>query len=93
MAVQDGTWIRGAPTHVLAELLSELERDGWTIERVEEIARMHDALRECTILSGADVSDGFPTWPDLPTFAVREVAQARTDYDDLLREGLGPPSV
>lgn len=29
--VRDGSWICGAPTHVLAELLAELERDGWRL--------------------------------------------------------------
>lgn len=28
-------WLRGAPTHVLAELLQELERDGWMLVKRE----------------------------------------------------------
>jgi hypothetical protein len=39
------------------------------------------ALRECARLSGADLSGGFPTWPDLPTFTVQCVQELRDDYD------------
>lgn len=46
----------------------------------EYIARLEAALRECVKLSGADLSDGFPTWPELPEFAVQEVRQLREDY-------------
>lgn len=47
-----------------------------------EIKRLNDALRECARLSGADLSGGFPTWPELPEFAVQEVRQLREDYDE-----------
>lgn len=34
-SVRDGRWIKGAPSHVLAELLTELEADGWRLSRDE----------------------------------------------------------
>lgn len=34
--VRDGSWICGAPTHVLAEVLTELERDGWRLVQDEQ---------------------------------------------------------
>lgn len=36
--VRDGhmSWLRGAPTHVLAELMAELEKEGWTLVNEEE---------------------------------------------------------
>jgi hypothetical protein len=44
--------------------------------------RLRDALRECVRLSGEDLSDGFPTWPELPDLAVEVVKQLRDDYDE-----------
>lgn len=38
--VRDGMWIRGAPTHVLAEFLTELEKDGWVLTTIEKIAEV-----------------------------------------------------
>lgn len=32
-------WLRGAPTHVLAELLTELQNDGWTLSRASSPSR------------------------------------------------------
>lgn len=57
---------------------------------VLENERLREALRECTRLSGADLSGGFPTWPDLPDFAVQEVKQLRDDYDEACREASNP---
>ncbi len=34
MRVRDGRWVKGAPTHVLAELLNELRAAGWELRRV-----------------------------------------------------------
>jgi hypothetical protein len=34
--VREGQWIRGAPTHVLADLMGELEKSGWTLVNEEE---------------------------------------------------------
>jgi hypothetical protein len=48
------------------------------------IARLEEALRECVRLSGADLSGGFPTWPELPEFAVQEVRQMREDYNECM---------
>ncbi len=31
--VRDGFWVKGAPTHVLAEFLDELRADGWELSR------------------------------------------------------------
>jgi hypothetical protein len=36
--VRGGSWIEGAPTHILAEVLSALERDGWTLQRRDDRA-------------------------------------------------------
>lgn len=36
LKVRDGRWIRGAPTHVLAEFLTELEKAGWVLVRQED---------------------------------------------------------
>lgn len=44
--------------------------------------RLRKALKECCRLSGADLSDGFPTWPELPEFAVQCVQTLRIDCDD-----------
>lgn len=46
------------------------------------VARLEEALRECARLSGADLSGGFPTRPELPEYAVQEVKQLRDDYDE-----------
>jgi hypothetical protein len=46
------------------------------------VARLEEALRECVRLSGADLSDGFPTWPELPEFAVQEVKELRDCYEE-----------
>jgi hypothetical protein len=46
------------------------------------VEALREALRECARLSGADLSGGFPTWPELPTFAVQSVAELREDYSD-----------
>jgi hypothetical protein len=45
------------------------------------IERLEEALRECVRLSGADLSDGFPTWPELPEFAVQEVKELKEIYE------------
>jgi hypothetical protein len=37
--VRGGRWLRGAPSHVLAEFLGELERAGWKLSGEEEVAR------------------------------------------------------
>lgn len=44
-----------------------------------------EALEECVRLSGADLSGGFPTSPDLPTYAVQCVRELREDYDAACR--------
>lgn len=44
--------------------------------------RYRKALEKCCRLSGADLSDGFPTWPPLDEFAVQEVGRLRADYDE-----------
>lgn len=47
--VRDGfpNWLKGAPTHVLAELLTALKEDGWTLvpaARLSEVeAELHEA--------------------------------------------------
>jgi len=50
----------------------------------EYALELEGALQECARLSGADLSEGFPTWPSLPVFVVEEVRQLRADYDDAL---------
>lgn len=53
------------------------------VERLrEERDQLEAALFECAKLSGADVSDGPPGWPDIATWAVEEVGQARRDCDE-----------
>lgn len=59
---------------------------GYALHLEAENERLRDALRECARLSGADLSDGFPTWPPLHEFAVQEVKQMREDYDESLPE-------
>ncbi|MEA2495769.1 MAG: hypothetical protein QOJ29_3680 [Thermoleophilaceae bacterium] len=49
-------------------------------ERQRDEAR--EALYECAKISGADVSDGAPTWPPIEQWAVEEVAQLRRDCDE-----------
>jgi len=44
--------------------------------------RLKEALFACAKLSGADVSDGPPGWPDIATWAIEEVGQARKDCDE-----------
>lgn len=34
--------------------------------------------------SGGDMSDGIPSWPPLPAWAVEEVRQLRADYDEAI---------
>ena len=51
-----------------------------------EVDRLRDALYECAVVSGADVSDGPPTWPDVDVWALAEVRQLREDYDNALDE-------
>ena len=48
----------------------------------ESSGRYKAALEECCRLSGADLSDGFPTLPELPEFAVECVQTLRIDADD-----------
>lgn len=40
-----------------------------------------EALIECARQSGADVTDGAPTWPPVNEWAVRCVRELREDYD------------
>lgn len=47
----------------------------------EELEEANAALFECARLSGADTSDGVPTWPKLPLYARGCVANLREDYD------------
>lgn len=48
--VRDGRWIRGAPSHVLADFLAELHRNGWELYRErppgdrEALVRCYEAL-------------------------------------------------
>jgi hypothetical protein len=42
--VRDGRWIRGAPTHVLAEFLTELEKDGWQLVPASQVAALTDEV-------------------------------------------------
>lgn len=50
---------------------------GWVLD----VVALETSLRECSRLAGADLSDGFPSWPALSDFAVSEVRQLREDYD------------
>ena len=34
LRVRNGRWINGAPSHVFAELLTELEKNGWELRRI-----------------------------------------------------------
>jgi hypothetical protein len=44
--VRGGRWVKGAVTHVFAELLNELSADGWHLLKSEPLARaMHYAVR------------------------------------------------
>lgn len=61
--------------------------DGWThaakIGPLQaEVERLRAALVRCATVSGADVSDGPPTWPSVDEWAVQEVQRLRDDYDD-----------
>lgn len=42
------------------------------------------ALIDCAIAAGADVSGGIPTWPSLEVWALQEVKQLRSDYDEAI---------
>lgn len=83
----------GMNAEILKALNAEIERlrvalDGEIREKITrtadyeaELQRCREALRECVRLSGADLSGGFPTWPELPEFAVQEVRQLREDSE------------
>lgn len=62
-------WVPMVPEARLAAV--EAERD-----------RFRDALIECATASGADVSDGPPTWPAVDVWAVEEVKRLREDCDE-----------
>lgn len=53
---------------------------------VAEHERYRTALEECARLSGADMSDGVPTWPPIEEWAVRCVKELREAYDEALME-------
>lgn len=57
-----------------------------TPDVVAENRRLREALVQCATISGADVSDGPPTWPSVDVWAVQEVTQLRQDYDEALKE-------
>jgi hypothetical protein len=44
--VHDGRWIKGAPTHVLADLLNELRAEGWELRRMDPSEREMYAAAE-----------------------------------------------
>jgi hypothetical protein len=57
---------------------SELERLRGENEKLKE------ALFECAKRSGADISDGAPTWPPIHDWAVQQVTELRADYDEAI---------
>lgn len=61
----------------LTEDLLQAERDA-----LAESERLIEALIECAVASGADVSGGIPTYPPVDVWAVQEVKQLRKDYEE-----------
>lgn len=63
---------------------------GWYMTEAEHrgvldvLKRLEAALVRCAEVSGADMSDGAPTWPDVDVWAVQEVEQLRKDYDEAI---------
>lgn len=54
-------WLKGAPSHVMAELLGELEKDGWRLERKAETRNLIDAAtRERTEEEGGYTYNAIP---------------------------------
>lgn len=50
----------------------------------EKLAAAEKALWRCVELSGADTSDGIPTWPALPDLAIEEVGRLRAEHDEVI---------
>ena len=48
--VRDGHWIRGAPTHVLAEFLTTLRRNGWLLIRADLLTTTDKLVDDCEAL-------------------------------------------
>lgn len=40
--VRNGQWIKGAPSHIFPELLTELEKDGWRL--IDELTVQREVL-------------------------------------------------
>jgi hypothetical protein len=57
LRVRNGRWINGAPSHIFAELLTELEKDGWVLRRKPTPVDYH----EDEVLGG---QKGQEDWPE-----------------------------
>lgn len=79
MSLPDRTlcWVEGPPwDRTCTPIFNDT-----TIALATEITRLRDGLEECALESGADVSDGVPTWPDIVAWAVESVRELRQVYD------------
>ena len=56
--VKNGRWVDGAPSHLFAELRTELEKDGWVLRRRPTPVDYY----EDEVLGG--VSDRQEEWPE-----------------------------
>ena len=63
--VRDGRWLKGAPTHVLAEFLTALENDGWRLVTRSEQTETRIEVLERALRNLTDAADSLTV--SLPT--------------------------